>query len=465
MVLFFMLTQILVTHELSTPLFFKENKLELEETSRDFSRYVNLEHLDRLSEVIHIDGIPMRITHIYSEYPDYDWVEARGEGITCVDDVSRATIVYLRHYELYGDSLSLGKARMALNFVLYMGQNDGQFYNFIYRDHSINKEGRTSKKSFNFWAVRGLRTLCYGYKIFNKIDCSYAKELKVQIEPALDQIDGFLKYYGEYEYFNGVKSPRWLIIGGDRTAETILALLDYYTVHPDDEIKVMIEKFADGLVQFQMNDPNSKLFGMHYSWRNIWHAWGNSEVEALAKAARVFGNSSYLESAKREADNFYLFLMSRNFLHSIEVYSGKEPIIKIFPQISYGIRPMVSGLIELYITTEDERYAKLAGLVASWLKGNNPAREVMYGAKTGRGYDGIDNKDKINRNSGAESTIEALMIIMDIADNPTSLKYFYYNLGETNEKGNYSIYRDVSGKEIKIGWEKELRAWNIFENN
>jgi len=463
MVLFFMLTQILVTHELSTTLFFKENKLELEEPSRDFSRYVNIEHLERLSEVIHIDGIPMRITHIYSEYPDYDWVEARGEGITCVDDVSRAAIVYLRHHELYGDSLSLGKARMALNFVLYMGRNDGQFYNFIYRDHSINKEGRTSKKSFNFWAVRGLRALCYGYRIFHVIDPSYAKELREKIKPTFNQINGFLKYYGEYEYYNGVKSPRWLIVGGDRTAETILALLDYYTVHPDDEIKIMIEKLADGLVQFQMSDPNSKLYGMHYSWRNIWHAWGNSEVEALAKAGKTFSNSSYLESAKIEADNFYLFLMSRNFLHSIEVYSGKKPIIKIFPQISYGIRPMVSGLKELYIATEDDKYAKLAGLVASWLKGNNPAREVMYGAKTGRGYDGIDNKDKINRNSGAESTIEALMTLMEISWDPTSLRYFYYDLEKTNEIENYSVYRDVSGKEIRIGWDKILKEWSIFE--
>jgi len=465
MALFFILLQMLITPSVSGSLCFERSRLEPAETFEGFSNYINFQHLENLSEVIHIVGTPMLITHIYSEYPEYGWVEAKDEGVTCVDDVSRAAIVYLRHYELFGDSLSLGKARMALNFVLYMGQNDGQFYNFIYRDHSINTEGRTSKKSFNFWAVRGLRALCYGYRIFHVIDPSYAKGLREKIKPTFNQINGFLKYYGEYEYYNGVKSPRWLIVGGDRTAETILALLDYYTVHPDDEIKVMIEKLADGLVQFQMSDPNSKLFGMHYSWRNIWHAWGNSEVEALAKAARVFSSSSYLESAKREADNFYLFLISRNFLHSIKMHEGKELIINAFPQISYGIRPMVSGLKELYIATEDDKYAKLAGLVASWLEGNNQAGEVMYDLKTGRGFDGINNKEEINRNSGAESTIEALMIIMDITDNPTSLKYFYYNLKETNEKGNYSIYRDVSGKEIKIGWEKELRAWNIFENN
>ncbi len=464
MILFFVLTQLFVTYDLSTTLFFKENKLELEETSRDFSRYVNLEHLDRLSEVIHIDGVPMRITHIYSEYPDYDWVEARDEGITCVDDVSRVALVYMRHYELYGDSQSLEKAKNALKFVLYMEEEDGQFYNFIYSDHSINKEGRTSKKSFNFWAVRGLRALCYGYRVFNIIDSTYAKELREKIKPTFNQINGFLKYYGEYDFFDGVKIPKWLIVGGDRTAEVILALLDYYTVHPDDEIKVMIEKLADGLIQFQMSDSNSQLYGMHYSWRNIWHAWGNSQGQALTRAARILNNSSYLESAKREADNFYLFLLSRNFLNSVELHSDEEPIIKVFPQISYGIRPMVSGLIELSKASEDERYAKLAGLVASWLRGNNQASRIMYDVKTGRGYDGINNKEEINRNSGAESTIEALMAIMEIAVNPISITYFHYDLSETNEEENYSLYRDVSGKEIRIGWDKRLKEWSIFEN-
>jgi hypothetical protein len=203
---------------------------------------------------------------------------------------------------------------------------------------------------------------------------------------------------------------------------------------------------------------------MHYSWRNIWHAWGNPQGQALARAARILNNSSYLESAEREADNFYLFLLSRNFLNSVELHSDEEPIIKVFPQISYGIRPMVSGLIELYKASEDERYAKLAGLVASWLRGNNQASRIMYDVKTGRGYDGINNKEEINRNSGAESTIEALMAIMEIAVNPISITYFHYDLWETNEEENYSLYRDVSGKEIRIGWDKRLKEWSIFEN-
>jgi hypothetical protein len=225
----------------------------------------------------------------------------------------------------------------------------------------------------------------------------------------------------------------------------------------------MIKEFADGLVHFQEGNTKEFPYGAHLSWRNHWHAWGNAQTEALAKAGRIFNNTSWLESAKLEADNFYLFLISTNFLHSIEFYSKEESKIRTFPQISYGIRPIVSGLIQLYITTEDEKYAKLAGLVASWLRGNNPAHHAMYDPKTGRAYDGIDNKDKVNKNSGAESTIEALMTLMDISENPISLKYFYYDLEYTNKIKRYSVYREIRGKEIRVGWDEKTGRWRIDE--
>ena len=42
----------------------------------------------------------------------------------------------------------------------------------------------------------------------------------------------------------------------------------------------------------------------------------------------------------------------------------------------------------------------------------------MYFPQTGICYDGINSKDEINKNSGAESTIEALLSLLDINENP-----------------------------------------------
>ena len=61
---------------------------------------INLEHLLFLTEPITIDGRDAAIVHIYSEHPEYEWVDAAGEGIAAVDDVARAAGKYLRPDDL-----------------------------------------------------------------------------------------------------------------------------------------------------------------------------------------------------------------------------------------------------------------------------------------------------------------------------------------------------------------------------
>ena len=46
----------------------------------------------------------------------------------------------------------------------------------------------------------------------------------------------------------------------------------------------------------------------------------------------------------------------------------------------------------------------------------------MYNLKTGVCFDGIISKAEINKNSGAESTIEALLSLLEIEQNPISKK-------------------------------------------
>jgi len=87
----------------------------------------------------------------------------------------------------------------------------------------------------------------------------------------------------------------------------------------------------------------------------------------------------------------------------------------------------------------------------------------MYDPKTGRGYDGIDNKKKINKNSGAESTIEALMTLMEISDNPISLRYFYYDLESVNEIKRYALYKGVDAQEFRVDWDDMIKRWKVEE--
>lgn len=83
------------------------------------------------------------------------------------------------------------------------------------------------------------------------------------------------------------------------------------------------------------------------------------------------------------------------------------------------------GLLRLAAATGDARYARMAGLAASWLTGNNVARTAMYDAQTGRGYDGINGPDDVNVNAGAESTIEALFTLLEVEQHPEARRWLF----------------------------------------
>jgi len=50
------------------------------------------------------------------------------------------------------------------------------------------------------------------------------------------------------------------------------------------------------------------------------------------------------------------------------------------------------------------------------------ANIIMYNTTTGRVFDGIDSESKFNNNSGAESTIEALLSIQAIETSPKAVQ-------------------------------------------
>ncbi len=75
---------------------------------------------------------------------------------------------------------------------------------------------------------------------------------------------------------------------------------------------------------------------------------------------------------------------------------------------------MVFAAIEAFRLTRKAKYADIAGHLAAWFLGANPTGENMYSLSTGRCYDGIQSADRINLNSGAESTIEALLALQRV---------------------------------------------------
>jgi hypothetical protein len=391
---------------------------------------VNKAHLDYLYEEIKIDGKEMAIIHIYSNYPDYAYVGDEDEGIACIDDAARAAIFYLEYYKAYNDSTSLSKFNKLVEFVLHMQAENGFFYNFIWEDGSINKSFKTSVAEPNWWSWRALWALMEYSKQFEHLLDSRTIRVKQSIEKTIAAIKLGIPKEKEKILIDGIELPTWLPskFASDQAALLVIILTDYYKASHDEEILDYLNALTQGIIMMQLTDNECEFNGAFLSWQNIWHGWGNSQAYALLKAYKVLNDEKIKTSALLELNNFYERLIENEFLNYFKVQKHYDQIETVesnkYSQIAYNIRPMVFALLEAYNITLDSSYAKKAGQVAQWFAGKNPACAVMYNPHSGTIYDGIENENLINKNSGAESTIEGLLSLLKISLNPIALKEF-----------------------------------------
>jgi hypothetical protein len=376
---------------------------------------LNLAHLGYLySEVNLKNGAKAGIVHIYSEYPDYSYNIEPKEGFACIDDVARAVVLLANCPD---DSFS--ESRLAIldkmmDFILYMQSDSGYFYNFIWHDGSINTTYRTSQAVPDWWSWRAFWAMeeyaAINTKNAGKIDKA-SKKLAEKIFGDLVTAD---RSVSEIE---GVLVPTWLPgkAACDQSADLILALEKYYRRTNDNRAPGLMTQLAEGILVMQAGDSLNFPYGAFLSWNNTWHAYGNVQAYALLRSGVLLGRKDYIDKALVEVDNFYPWLIQNGYLNyfTIKRTEGKYEITEQekFPQIAYGIRPVVYACIEASRITGKEKYLEMAKQAAGWLAGKNPAGKVMWDPLTGRGFDGIISEGKINMNAGAESTIEALLAL------------------------------------------------------
>lgn len=394
---------------------------------------VNLDHLRFLTESVDAEGREMAVVHIYAEAPDYEWVDAAGEGLSAVDDVARAAVVYLWQYERNGDAELLDEAKRCLEFVRYMQADDGEFYNFVTdKAMTINRSGGTSYKSLGWWAMRGLWALGEGVRVFDIVDPSYADQLAesyLRTEAALGETLG---NYGETLSVHGFELPAW-IPGGepDVAAVGLLGLSAYQQSRPNDSTADVITKIADGLAQARLGDSSTYPWGMYPATTNTpgwFHTWGAHVAHALVVAGMTLDREDWIDSAATDANTFLMRQLAFERFRQIGVIPDR------LGQIAYGTNMLVQTYAALYRATSDEQYARYAGLAASWYFGDNMAGVEMYDPATGRVFDGINGPVayRVNRNSGAESTIEGLLSMIAIADIPQAVGLLHVKTVETN---------------------------------
>lgn len=391
---------------------------------------VNKSHLDYLYKDITVNGKDMAIIHIYSNAPDYKYIDDDDEGYACVDDAARAAIFYLNYFKAYNDSASLNKYLKLVDFLLYMQAENGFFYNFIWKDNSINKTFKTSVAEPNWWSWRALWAMLEGYDYLLSSDNRIAIEIKTSINKSIEAIKEIIPQEQKTAVYMGLTLPTWMgkEFPSDQAALLILILDKYYKISNDKSILDELNLLVGNIIAMQINDPDCVYNGAFLSWQNSWHGWGNSQAYALLVAYQTLKKDKIKNSALLELNNFYDQLLEQKFLSYFSVKKDNCAYKVIeenqFSQIAYVIRPMVFALMEAYKITSDSSYAIKAGKVAQWFIGRNPANAKMYNPENGIIFDGIGDENLVNKNSGAESTIEGLLSLLKISQNPISLKEF-----------------------------------------
>ena len=382
---------------------------------------INFSHFNHLYKEINFNEKKVGIIHIYSEYPNYNYAIEPNEGFTCVDDVSRAIIMLSTYLELYNkDKIAIEKLKNLTEFVLQMQNQNGYFNNFLWNDFTINTTYRTSTATLDWWSFRAFWALETAYPYLK-----WDTDIKNRIENASEKLIINIKRdlpttYSNTELINTIELPTWLPgkSAADQSAVLILGLLKNYIRTGDSDCKIIIEKLAKGIMLMQKGDENNYPFGAFLSSENSWHAWGNSQAYALLKAGQAFNNQEYIESALIEVENFYPKMIQDGFAEAFWINKSGDKFIEVnkneYPQIAYGFRPMLLAASEAFYYTNDNKYKTIANELEHWLSGVNDANIALYNPNTGICFDGIVGPNEVNKNSGAESTLETLIMLLEM---------------------------------------------------
>lgn len=389
------------------------------------SSILNTAHLEKLAvPVVFPNGEKAVGIYIYADAPNYAPISAGGEGFTCVDDVARGVLFYLRSPLFLTDSTVQNKVFGMLRFLINMQSGNGYFYNFLQPGNVINKTGITSVNQPKWWSWRALQALTEAMPVVKSINVLLADQMDAAVIKLVNVIKQDLVNIPRTTIqISGIDVPQWLPEGADQAATMILGLLPYCQATGYGSIKNYIRKLADGIILMQHGDAAHFPYSSFLSSGNTWHAYGNDQATAIFKTGQFLNDTSYTNRAMAEVNNFYPWLINNGFKNAFDVSLTGNVFTpentKEFEQIAYGIRPMVFAAIDAYVITNDEKYADIAGHLAAWLLGKNSAATNMFSITTGRCYDAINTGNNVNKNSGAESTIEALLTMQRVNNYPS----------------------------------------------
>lgn len=376
---------------------------------------------------------------------DYDAeADTWSQGAFNADDLTRAAVVYLRHWRATGQESSRDSAYGLLRTVTYLqtvteGPSQGNVVLWMQPDGTLNPSAEPvelpdpSDSGASYWLARTVWALGEGYAAFAEDDPAFAAFLAERMGLALVALERqVLVNYPVTETFHGFPNPTWLINdGGDATSEAVYGLAAYVEASGDAQAEEALRRFAEGLMLLTSDTRTAFPFGATLPWagsRSLWHGWGAQMAGALAVAGDVLGEPDMMAAARHEMVAFMPLLLTQGGADQ-----GWTPTPAETVQIAYGADAALQNLLAVADVTEEAVFGQLAGVAGAWYFGNNRAAAPMVDVATGRTFDGLETDGSINPNSGAESTIHGLLSMLALDTRPAVKAAAYGAVREVQE--------------------------------
>jgi len=360
---------------------------------------------------------------------DYDAAtNTYSQGAFNADDLSRAAVVYLRHWRQFGDTASRRAAYQLLRGLTYLqtdsGRNAGNVVLWMQPDGTLNPSPvpvelpDPSDSGPSYWLARTVWALGTGYAAFQHENPAFAHFLRARLDLAIAALQReVLDKYGDYQVVDGVLVPAWLVVdGADASAEAALGLAAYVRAGGTPAARHSLRQLAKGIAAMGAGDARHWPYGAVLPWalsRSDWHAWASQMPAALARAADALDAPGLLDAAVTDAAVF-----TPQMLTATGPDNGWLPTPGDGTQIAYGADSRVRSLLQVARTADRPGLRRLGGIAAGWFFGANPAGQPVYDPATGVTYDGVSADGVINTNSGAESTIHGLLTMLALDARP-----------------------------------------------
>lgn len=294
----------------------------------------------------------------------------------CLDDNARALLMACMYYKEKKDPEALELMTTYLSFVHYMQKEDGRFHNFLsFNRNYLDEVGSEDSFGRTIWAL--------GYLLAHAPMDAYYQAVKMIFSRAAPN-------FGKIQSIRGI-------------AYTIIGICHYLKVHTSDEVmKRSLRTLTDSLMlHYEQNKTEN------WKWFEVLLAYDNGILPlALLHASQNLRDKKVAEVAFASMD----FLTEHTLKDShLSIIGNKDWYIKdkersVFAQQPLDAQAMVLMYHQAYRVTRNRDFLKKLFTSFMWFLGENDMRMSLYDDETKGCCDGFE-KDGINRNQGAESTL------------------------------------------------------------